>query len=79
MLELSFAGPPKDIRELRPGIGRTHVNDPHRLDASPRWIDAEETRGLAALHAAPEFLFRSHQKVLVEGVSGDLDFEPLAA
>src|SRR5271166_2880036 len=79
MLEVSLAGPPKDIGELRPGIGRAHVDDPHRLDAGPRWIDAEDARGLAVLHAAPEFLFRGQQEVLVEGVGGYLDLDPLAA
>src|ERR1700756_3477810 len=78
MLEVRLAGPPKDIGELRPGIGRTHVDDPHRLDAGPRWIDTEEARGLAILHAAPEFPFRRQQEVLVEGVGGYLDLDPLS-
>ncbi len=68
MLEVGLSGAAKDVGEFRPGIGRAHVHDPHRLDASSRGFDAEEARGLAALHAAPEFLFRGQQEVLVEGI-----------
>src|SRR5437016_5598221 len=51
MLEVSLSGPPEYPGEFRPGIGRAHVRDPHRLDAGPWWFDAEEARGLTAPHA----------------------------
>ena len=70
MLEVSLAGAAKEVGEFRPGIGQTHIHDAHRLNAGTGRADAEEARRLAALHAAPEFLFRGHQEVLVEGVGG---------
>src|SRR6516164_741072 len=79
MLEMGLACAPKYAGEFGPGIGRIHVDDPHRLNASSRWLDAEEARALAALDAAPEFLFRRQKKVLIERVSWYLDFDPLAA
>src|SRR2546430_9554480 len=63
----------------RSGICRTHIDDPHRLNASSRWLDAEEARALAALDAAPEFLFRRQKKVLIERIGWYLDLDPLAA
>src|SRR3954463_13858488 len=41
-------------RELRPGVRPAHINRPYRLDSGPRWVDPEETRGLADLDAPPE-------------------------
>src|SRR5262249_50921141 len=79
MLEMGLACAPKYAGEFGPGIGRIHVDDPHRLNASSRWLDAEEARALAALDAAPEFLFRRQKKVLIERISWYLDFDPLAA
>src|SRR5262249_3272837 len=79
MLEVSLARAPKDVGEFRPGIGRTHIDDPHRLDARRRRIDAKEARWLSTLHAAPEFPFRGQQEVLVEGIGSYLDLDPFAA
>ena len=56
-----------------------HVDDPHRLDARRGRLDAEEGRGFAPFDAAPEFLFRGQQEVLIEGIGGNLDFYPFAA
>ena len=47
-----------DGGEFRPGIGGAHVDNAHRLKPWPRRLGVEQARGLAALHAAPEFLFR---------------------
>src|SRR5262245_57850988 len=79
MLEVGLACAPKYAGEFGPGIGRAHVHDPHRLKASSRWLDAEEARALAALDAAPEFLFRRQKKVLIERIGWYLDLDPLAA
>jgi hypothetical protein len=79
MLEVSLARASKHASELRPGIGRAHVDDPHRLDAGPRWVGAKEARGLAILNAAPEFFLSRKQEVLVEGIGRDGDLHPFAA
>ena len=44
-----------------------------------RWLDAEDARALAALDAAPEFLFRRQKEVLIERIGWYLDLDPLAA
>ena len=45
----------------------------------PGWLDAEDARALAALDAAPEFLFRRQKKVLIERIGWYLDLDPLPA
>ena len=42
--------------------------DPDRLYARPRRLGAKEARGLATLHATPEFLFRRQKEMLVERI-----------
>src|SRR5580704_4798881 len=44
----------KRAGEFCPAIGRAHIDDADRLNARLRWLDAEEGRGLAALHTPPE-------------------------
>src|SRR3954467_7993702 len=78
MLTIRGSGAPKCTGEFRPGVGRAHVDDPHRLNAGARGFDAEEARGLAAFYAPPEFLFRRQKQVLVERVAANLDLDPLA-
>ena len=68
MLEVGLSRSPKHAGEFGPSVRRAHVDDPHRLDAGPRRLDAEEARGLAAFHAAPEFLFRRQKEVLIERI-----------
>ena len=79
VLEEGGAGRAEHAGELGPGIGRAHVDDPHRLDPWPRRLDAEEARGLATLDAAPELLLRGQQEMLVERIRRDADLDPLAA
>src|SRR5215207_8888084 len=79
MLDKGWSRSAIDARELGPGVRLTHVDRPHRLDARPRWLNAEEARGLAGLDAAPEFLLGREQKVLIERVGVDLDLDPLPA
>src|SRR5262249_30603528 len=57
VIEIGLSRAPKDGGKFRPGVGRVHVDDPHRLDAGARWLDREEARALASVHAPPEFLF----------------------
>src|SRR5664279_2479923 len=56
MLKESRSGEPEAAGEFCPGVGETHIGDPHRLDPRPRRLDPEKVRGLASLHAAPELL-----------------------
>src|ERR1700730_4244346 len=79
VIEKGAASIAEQGRELRPGIGCTHIHDADGLDARLWRLDAEEARRLAALDAAPEFLLRGQQEVLVERISGDRNFNPLAA
>ena len=79
MFEVRLSRSPKYAGELGPSIRRAHVDDPHRLDSRTRRFDAEEARGLAAFHAAPELLFRRQKQVLIERIGWYLDLDPLAA
>src|SRR5215813_9082615 len=56
MLEVSLARAPKHAREFRPGIGCAHVDDAHRCDPRAGRLEPKQSRGLAILNAAPEFL-----------------------
>ena len=56
VIEIGRAGPAKYPGKFRPGIGGTHIDDPHRLDPRTRRLDAEQGRGLATLDAVPELL-----------------------
>src|SRR5258708_40215957 len=76
MLKVSFARVPKHARELRPGIGCAHVDDPHRFDPRAGRLDSKQSRRLAILNAAPEFFLGREQEVLVDGVRRDGDFLP---
>src|SRR5215831_1354716 len=55
MLEVSLARAPEHARELRPGIGCTHVDDAHRFDPRAGRLESKQSRGLTILNAAPEF------------------------
>ena len=79
MLKMSRSGLRKHRGKLRLGVGGTHVDNAHRLDACPRRLGAERGRGLAILHTAPEFPLRSDNQMLVEGVGLGLDLNPFAA
>src|SRR5215472_16700681 len=50
MLEIGLPRAAEHARKLRPGIRCGHVDDPDGLDPGPRRLDAEQARGLAALH-----------------------------
>src|SRR5439155_10597237 len=44
VLEIRRAGLTKHASKFRPGIGCTHVHDPHRLDPGPGRLDPEQAR-----------------------------------
>ncbi len=79
VLEEGGAGRAEHAGEFRPGIGRAHVDDPDRFDPWSRRLDAEQARGLAILDAAPEFLLRGQEQVLIERIGGYRDLDPFAA
>src|SRR6516162_4406254 len=54
--------------ELRPGIGRAHIDDADGLDARPRRLGIDEMGRFAGLHAAPELLFRRVEDTQVKRV-----------
>src|SRR5258708_16462682 len=79
MLEVSLARAPKHAREFSPGIRCAHVDDPHRFNPWAGRGDPKQSRRLAVLNAAPEFLLGREQEVLVEGISRDGDLHPFSA
>ena len=68
VFEIGRAGAGKDAGELRPGVGRTHVDDADRLDPRLWRLDTEQARRLTAFDAAPELPLRGDDQVLVEGI-----------
>src|SRR6516225_1984595 len=65
--------------ELRPGIGRAHIDDADGLDARPWRLGIDEVGRFAGLDAAPELLFRRDQDTQIKRVHGNCDLDPLAA
>jgi hypothetical protein len=56
-----------------------HVDDFDGGQPRSRGLDAEQDRGLAALHAAPELLLGGQQEMLVERIGMHRDLDPFAA
>src|ERR1700722_17289341 len=79
MVEKGRAGGAEEPGEFRPGVRFAHVDHPNRLDPRARSLEAIGARGLTGLHAAPKSLFGGDREMLVERVSMDADFDPLAA
>src|SRR5438132_656592 len=79
VVEKGFSGVAEECCELSPRVRRAHIDNADGLDARPWRLDAEEARGIAVFDAAPEFLLCGQQEVLVEWISGDRNFNPLAA
>src|SRR5215468_9726984 len=65
--------------ELRPGIGRAHIDDADGLDARPRRLGIDQVRCFSGLDAAPKFLFCRDQDAEIERVHGNCDLDPFAA
>src|ERR1700691_356934 len=79
VLRMGRLGAGKNASEFRPRIRGSHVDHPYRIDPGFRWLQAEQARALATLHAPPELPLRGHDEMLVERVGVDLDLNPLAA
>src|SRR5215470_8178340 len=76
---MGIPGARENSRELGPGIGRTHIDDANGRNALLWRFDAEQARGLAALHASPEFALSGDDKVLIERIGVSFDLNPFAA
>ena len=72
-------GAPENAGKFRPRIRGAHVDDADRLDPDLRRFCQEEARGLAGFDAAPELFLGREQEMLVERISRDGKFNPLAA
>src|SRR5580700_552061 len=79
MFEVRRTGLRENRSELRPGIGRAHVDNTDRLDPWFGRFDPERPRWLTALDTAPEFSLRGDDEVLIQRVGMSGDFHPLAA
>src|SRR6202167_3525968 len=79
VLGMGRLGASKNPSEFRPRIRGRHVDDPYRIDPGFRWLQAEQARALAILHAPPELPFRGQDEMLMERIGVDLDLDPLAA
>src|ERR1700722_5728718 len=79
VLEKSRPGPAKHAGKLAPGIGRAHVDAAHGFDPRPWRLNAEQSRFVAALNAAPELLLSCEQEVLIDRISRNGDLDPFAA
>src|SRR5277367_1309255 len=79
MFEIGRSGLGKGCRELRPGIGRAHVDNANGIHLWLWRIDPKQLRHLAALNAAPELPLRRHDQVLVERISMGQNLDPLPA
>jgi hypothetical protein len=79
MFQKRLPGAAEETGKLGPGVRGTHIDDPDGFDPRLGRLDAKESRGLAALDAAPELPLRCDDEVLIEriGMGGDLD--PFAA
>jgi hypothetical protein len=54
MIEEGGAGRAEQASKLCPRVGPAHIDNPNRGDRGPRRLDAEGSRNLARLDAAPE-------------------------
>src|SRR4029453_4300265 len=79
MVEEGLAGVAEQRRELRPRVGRAHIDDADRLDAWTRGLGHHEVGDFARLYTAPELLFRGNEDTKVEWVHGNRDLDPFAA
>src|SRR6516164_3593718 len=78
VVEKGAPGVAEERGELRPGIGRAHIDDTDGLDARPRRLSVDEVGDFARLDTAPEFLFRRHEDAEIKWVHGNRDLHPFA-
>src|ERR1700690_3011923 len=79
MLDVSRSRLGKDAGELRPGIGGSHIDHPHRRDPRFWRLNAKRLWLLAALDTAPELPLGRDNEVLIERIGMGEDLDPLAS
>src|SRR5579863_4582595 len=79
MVEMGRAGLGKEAGELRPGIGRAHIDNADRLDPGFWRLDPERLWFLAALDAAPELPLGRDNEMLIERIGMGEDLDPFAS
>jgi len=57
MFEISWPGPAEERCELRPAVGRAHIDNTNGFDARPRRLGIYEVGRFSRLDTAPELLF----------------------
>src|ERR1700733_727902 len=77
MVEIGRPGLGKDRRELRPGIGRAHVDNANGIHLWLWRIDAKQLRRLSGLDAAAELRLPRDNKMLIERIGVGQDLDPL--
>ena len=76
---MRLAGSREDRGELRPSVGRSHVDNTDRLEPRFWRFDPEQLRLFSALNAAPELALRGNDEMLIERIGMGQDLDPLAA
>src|SRR6266540_7186527 len=66
VVEKGAPGVAEQRGELRPGIGRAHIDDADGLDAWPWRLGVDEMGCFAGLDTTPELLFRRHQNAEIK-------------
>jgi hypothetical protein len=68
VLEMRLPGSREDRGELRPGIGRIHVDDADGFEPRLRRLDPKQLRLLTALDTAPEFALGADNQMLIKRI-----------
>jgi hypothetical protein len=79
VLEVRGPGAEKNARELGPGIGGAHIDNPNRFDPRLWWLNSEQCRPLAIFDTAPELPLSGDDQVLAERIGMSFDLDPSAA
>jgi hypothetical protein len=79
MVQIGLPAAAEQTGEFGPGVRRTHVDDPNRLDAGPRRLGINQVRPLPGLDAAPEYLLGRDQDAQIQGIKRHGDLDPFAA
>ena len=72
MVAVGGACPQIGRRKIGPKIGGRHIDDLDGFQPRARRFDVEQNWWLAGLDAAPEFLFGSEEKVLIQRIGMNL-------
>src|SRR6516162_966137 len=77
MVEMRLVGLREDRGELRPSIGRSHIDNTHGF--KPRFwrLDPKQLGLFAALDTAPEVALRSDDEMLIQRIGMGEDLDPL--